>query len=324
MIALPATLFFMQVSCSPTHSDIALTPEGEQHPETIIADGAKPTNTIALGDDAPGIHNLFMLTPDLFSGSGPETPEAFDSLAQLGVKTVISVDGARPNLELARERGMGYIHIPIGYDALDPAQQIALTKALRDSPGPIYVHCHHGKHRGPAAAAVAMVGLGRMTNDHAARFLEAAGTSTNYPGLWASVENARPIADLDAAFAEAGCELAEYQPVSGMIEGMVAIDATWDRIKLIREAGWQTPTDHPDLAPTAETGILADHFRAWLDDPDSQVEGAEFIEAMRRAAERASALEASLTRITHDPAFIEQTYRAVAKSCKACHKQWRN
>ncbi|VAX41828.1 hypothetical protein MNBD_PLANCTO03-987 [hydrothermal vent metagenome] len=275
-------------------------------------------------DTLPGLHNLFVVAPDLFSGSGPETTEVFDSLAQLGVKILISVDGARPNLELARERGMGYIHIPIGYDALDPEQQIALTKALRDSPGPIYIHCHHGVHRGPAAAAVALVGLGRMTNHHAAEFLRAAGTSTNYPGLWASVEQARPIADLDVAFAEAGCELVEYQPVSGMVAGMVAIDGTWDRIELIRAAGWQTPPDHPDLSPAAETGILADHYRALVDDPDTRAEGAAFLEAMQRAAEEASALEASLTRIAPDPAFTERVYRAITKSCTDCHKEWRN
>ena len=317
MTALAAALFFTQASCSPKHCSITRPPESKQHHATIITDDA-------LSIDAPGLHNLFLLAPDLYSGSGPETPEAFDSLTQLGIQTVISVDGARPHLELARERGMGYIHIPIGYDALAPEQQIALTKALRDSPGPIYIHCHHGKHRGPAAAAVAMVSLGRMTNDHATRFLEAAGTSPNYPGLWASVEHARPIADLDAAFARAGCELVEYQPVSGMVEGMVAIDASWDRIELIRAAGWRMPPAHPDLDPAAETRILADHFRALLDDQDTRAEGAAFVAAMRRTVEEAEALEASLARAVPDPALAERTYRQVATSCTTCHRQWRN
>ena len=39
-----------------------------------------------------------------------------------------------------------------------------IAKTFREVEGPFYVHCYHGKHRGPAAAAigrVALDGLGR-------------------------------------------------------------------------------------------------------------------------------------------------------------------
>ena len=277
---------------------------------------------VALPDNLPGLHNVFVVEPMVYSGSGPASAEAFDSLAGLGVKTVISVDGARPELELAHARGMRYVHVPIGYDGMGAEQAELLTKALRDAEGPVYFHCHHGKHRGPTGAAVALIGLGRMSHAKAESFMEQAGTSTSYPGLWACAAAAEPIDDavLDALPGE----LPEYQHVSGLIDGMVAIDVAWGHMKVIREAGWRVPAGHPDLAPAAEAGALADHFRVLVEDPDTRAEGAEFVRMMHRASERASTLEGSLTRVTWDERFIERAYLAVGESCAACHKAYRN
>lgn len=276
----------------------------------------------ALGDSVPGIHNLFAVAPGVYSGSGPQDAAAFDSLADLGVRTVISVDGARPEIEQARARGMRYVHIPIGYDGLTPEQALEISNALQSTPGPVYVHCHHGKHRGPTAAAVALVGLGRISNAQAAAFMRAAGTAESYPGLWACAREQPVYSEAELALAPA--EFPEVRKVSGLVEGMVAIDETWERIKLVREAGWAAPPDHPDIAPAAEAGILADHMRVLVDDPDSLVEGPAFVELMHRAAERASALEGSMTRVVRDERFIEQAYRSVAASCVECHDAFRN
>lgn len=276
---------------------------------------------VALGEITPGIHNLFAVAPGVFSGSGPEDAEAFDSLRSLGVKTIISVDGARPNLDLAHQRGMTYVHIPIGYDGMAPEQEVALAKALRDMPGPVYIHCHHGKHRGPTGAAVALVGLGRMSNAQAEAFMHEAGTSVSYPGLWACAARAEPHAD--AELDEVGA-LPEVQIVSGLVDSMVAIDQTWERIKLIRKAGWATPAGHPDLVPAAEAGMLADHFRVMTDDPETTLEGEAFVKAMQLAASRAAMLETALATSSPDAAAAERAYQAVGESCSVCHKGWRN
>jgi len=66
-------------------------------------------------DKVAGIHNLHLAMPGLWSGSGPEGDAGFASLKKLGVKTVISVDGAKPDIERARRYGMRYVHLPIGY-----------------------------------------------------------------------------------------------------------------------------------------------------------------------------------------------------------------
>ena len=81
----------------------------------------------------------------------------FGYLQEQGVRTIISVDAAEPDVALAEAFGMRYVHIPIGYGAVDAKTKLKLTRAVRDLPRPIYVHCHHGKHRGPTAAALALV-----------------------------------------------------------------------------------------------------------------------------------------------------------------------
>src|SRR5262249_601182 len=60
----------------------------------------------------PGLHNVFRLTERLYSGSSPEGEEGFLSLQRLGIKTIISVDGARPEVERARKLGLRYVHLP--------------------------------------------------------------------------------------------------------------------------------------------------------------------------------------------------------------------
>ena len=79
--------------------------------------------------ELPGIHNAFRVTDRILSGSQPEGDAAFAELARLGVKTIVSVDGAKPDVASARKNGMRYIHLPFGYDGI-PAERIAqLTRA---------------------------------------------------------------------------------------------------------------------------------------------------------------------------------------------------
>ena len=100
------------------------------------------------------LHNVYRLSDRLYSGSGPEGDAGFSSLQTLGVKTVITVDGAAPDVARAERFGMRYVHVPVGYDGIPREEAWRLAKAARDLPGPVYVHCHHGMHRGPAAAVV--------------------------------------------------------------------------------------------------------------------------------------------------------------------------
>ena len=62
--------------------------------------------------------NAIQVRSGVISGGLPEGPAAFAELRDLGVQTIISVDGAKPDLDLAKEFSMRYVHIPHGYDGI--------------------------------------------------------------------------------------------------------------------------------------------------------------------------------------------------------------
>lgn len=148
---------------------------------------------------SPSLHHLYRLSPRLFSGASPDDDEAFAELRKLGVTTIVSVDGARPNVEAARKHGLRYVHLPVGYDGISATRAAQLLKAAQTAPGALYVHCHHGKHRGPSAAAL----LGRFSagwsTHQAVAWLQQAGTSPDYPGLYRTVAQCRPPDDATLA-----------------------------------------------------------------------------------------------------------------------------
>ena len=143
--------------------------------------------------DFAGLCNVVAFHSDFYSGSAPVSESGFQSLDSLGIKTIISVDGAIPNVDLAQKHGMRYVHLPIGYDGFDDARKAQLVRAVRDLPKPIYLHCHHGKHRSAGAAGTIAVSLGWLTNDEAATRMKVCGTAAGYKGLWACTAAAAPM-----------------------------------------------------------------------------------------------------------------------------------
>jgi protein tyrosine phosphatase (PTP) superfamily phosphohydrolase (DUF442 family) len=166
--------FILALLCVAYQSDIRhrVTAQAVRHPSPV-SDSARLT--------LPGLHNVYRITEKLYSGSSPDGDLGFRSLQKLGIKTIISVDGARPEVIGAHSHGMRYLHIPFGYDGIPPAQILRLAKAVRDLPGPIYIHCHHGMHRGPAAASAIHLCLDK--NCQALAEMRRAGTDPHYTGL---------------------------------------------------------------------------------------------------------------------------------------------
>jgi protein tyrosine phosphatase (PTP) superfamily phosphohydrolase (DUF442 family) len=264
------------------------------------------------------INHFLDLGHGLYSGAMPSGPEAFAELAALGIKTVVNVDSARPAVEWAKEAGMEYVHIPIGYDGIPEEAAYAFERVIRDSARPIYFHCHHGKHRGPAAAAIALRAASGCSAEQAKEVLVAAGTSEDYKGLWRDV----------AAWSPPGTdillpELVSVAKIADFPAGMAKIDRVWDRLKLVRKAGWKTPADHPDLVANQEALILAQllHDSSSLL-PAELLEDREFERRIEEAAELADAL--LLATRGADAEVLEGHYRDLATSCKNCHRDYRN
>jgi protein tyrosine phosphatase (PTP) superfamily phosphohydrolase (DUF442 family) len=277
--------------------------------------------------DAAGLHNVYRITDKLYSGSVPEGEEGFRSLGRLGIKTVISVDGMRPDVATAHKYGMRYVHIPFGYDGIPYPQVLRLARAARDLPGPVYVHCHHGQHRGPTAAAAIHLCLDeRCTVAQALAEMRRAGTDPHYTGLYAvPPELARPTAhELDRVPAD----FPEVAPIPDLAAHMVEIDARWDNLKLIRAAGWQTPADHPDLDPPHEALQVAEHYGEAARLAQVRRRPDDFRRRLTEAEARVSRLEALLRggegAARPDEARTEEAFAAAGAACAGCHTRYRD
>lgn len=264
----------------------------------------------------------------VISGGLPEGDAAFQELADLGVRTVISVDGMTPDVERAAKYGLRYVHLPHGYDGIPRQRVIELAKAVRELDGPVYIHCHHGKHRSPAAASVACVAAGLIPAEQAVPVLELAGTNPNYRGLYAAARNTKAMeaAELDAL----QVEFHAVQDIPPMAEAMVHLSHASDHLKRIAASGWKTPPDHPDLEPahkallyrelftellrTDEVAGQPEDFRAWLEDSESA------------AKELESALQEwhAAGGVSEPPKRFSELTARIAANCRSCHVKYRD
>jgi protein tyrosine phosphatase (PTP) superfamily phosphohydrolase (DUF442 family) len=287
---------------------------------TQTADELKvaPTVDVITLTDRGDIENLLQITDRIYSGGEPTTVVSMERLRSLGIRTLISVDGASPNVELAADYGMRYVHIPLGYDGIAPEAAGALTKAIHDLEGPIFVHCHHGKHRGPAAAAVCAIAETGIHASDAIQILEHAGTSRDYPGLWRDVESFLPPDNTDEL-----PDLVSIASVDSFVMAMASIGRASDHLGLLAANGWETPTDHPDLIASQEALILYEGFRESLRFLEqTNPYDPTMLESMQLALELAERLQVRLD--AGDIELANQLYAGVKDSCKSCHSAHRN
>lgn len=265
------------------------------------------------------IYNLLLLAPGLYSGDEPATAAHYDQLSALGIKTVISVDAIAPDSDLASQHNIRIVHLPIGYEGIDDTRVVEFAAAITQLDYPIYLHCHHGKHRGPAAIVVGAIGAGLITNDQAIEFMTLAGTSLDYPGLYNAARDAKP---LDQATLNTKHEFPARAPISGFVESMGHLDRLHDRLWDMAEDDWQTPEDHPDLSPTAVSGQIHDLMQSMLELDFFKRKGSMmrsgFEDSIQTAGDVKSKLNAS------DFSAALDALDALNNSCLDCHDRFRN
>lgn len=252
------------------------------------------------------LENLIRVSPGIYSGGEPRTGADLDRIAELGVKTVVSVDGIAPPVELARERGLRYVHIPIGYDRVGEKACLTIARLVREAPGPYYVHCHHGRHRGPAVAAIIGRSTGELDAPTAHRTLELARTGVGYTGLWADVKNYTPPAP-DTPLPP----LEESSTVDSFSASMSMIDRAFSDLG--------TPGDFSE-EPGPPALQLREGFREALRTvrPDAPAELRGWLEESERAADR---LEKALEQGDGDAA--DQAHSRLRRLCRQCHREYR-
>lgn len=311
----------------PAAATATATTTGPAHPAAPVT---PPTMADTKPRDYAGLHNVVAYHDGYYSGSVPEGPAGFDTLRAMGITTIISVDGAEPDVAAATSRGMRYIHLPIGYNGFDEQRRLQLTRATRDAiaQGPVYIHCHHGKHRSAGAAATVTTTLGWSTPEAGVERMKVSGTSPSYKGLYACALGATVLsaAKIDAVPAD----FPSIAPTPTFVKAMVEIDEIDTHLKLIEKAGWITPKDHPDLVPAAEAGRMADLLRQLVSSDYTQRQPPDFAIIMQRNSDEAKALEdmlASSARGTRDPATLaakSAQLKLIVQSCKDCHVKYRD
>lgn len=272
--------------------------------------------------DAKYLPNAIRVHPQVISGGLPEGDLAFQEIKSLGVKTVISVDGAKPDVATAKKYGLRYVHLPHGYDGVPEERAKELAKAVRGLPGPIYLHCHHGKHRSPAAAAVACVGANLISHGDAAKLLEIAGTSKSYRGLFQSTESATPLNR--ALLDELQVDFPEVAKLPAMAEAMVGVEHAHDHLKAIEKAGWKAPADQPALAPDHEALLLRENFTELLRTKEVEAKSKAFQDSMAEAETLSKQLEATLQSEPVDRKKAAMQLTAISNNCKSCHQVFRD
>lgn len=265
-----------------------------------------------------GLHNCFRVSEKLYSGGQPEGEEGFSSLSKLGIKTVISVDGARPDVESARKYGLKYVHIPIGYDGIPRETMLRLGRAAEVLPGPIYVHCHHGKHRGPAA--VAAIGLCTDNNcraEDAVSFMKRAKTDPKYRGLYGAARTFRPPTREELK--RVPIDFPETATVGDLAEAMTRIDREFE---VLLPLTLDQEIKDPTIATQASV-LLNESLREIGRSPET----AGRSELFRKELESSLQLSEQLYQLMQSGAGLEMQ-REVAKglkqSCVRCHERERD
>ncbi len=293
---------------------------------SLLADSARAQQEVQAGVkrvDSKNLPNAMWVHSTVMSGGMPAGKPAFDELARLGIKTLISVDGIKPDVEGAAAAGLRYVHLPHGYDGISEDRLLQLAKAVRDLPGPVYIHCHHGRHRSPTASAAVCISLGHFTPVEGMRVLKEAGTNPGFRGLISAVENAAPISlkSLD----EMQIEFVAASEVPPIVESMVAMDAIFDRLKDQQHRGWKDSGSEA----ISDALMLKEHYMELHRSESEKKQEADFLTLLEQGRSLAEQLENRLhgdrSKDSVDRSFdTDSIMKQLASNCSQCHRQFRD
>lgn len=290
---------------------------------------------------AKHLPNPVSVHPRVISGGLPEGDAAFAELRTLGVRTIVSVDGAEPDVAAAARHGLKYVHLPHGYDGISDSRVRELAKAVRELEGPLYIHCHLGKHRSPAAASAACVTAGLLPPAEALAVLKVAGTNPKYRGLFQAVAKARPVPGDELQ--RLAVTFRERVEVAPLVKAMVTLESTHERLKAASTNGWQraaaratdaepnsgvrdgTPVDDP----AHQAVLLGEHFAEMRRLKEVRGFPAEFSTTLGESQAFAERIERELPRWPAVPGQavrvdLDRHLREINDRCVRCHERYRD
>ena len=98
-----------------------------------------------------GIRNFGQISEDLYRGAQPNEAGILN-LKRLGIKTIVNLrmtdDAWQPEATLAQANGIIYTNVPFKGMGRPSEEQIAAALGIiKNSPGPVFVHCQYGCDR---------------------------------------------------------------------------------------------------------------------------------------------------------------------------------
>jgi hypothetical protein len=117
--------------------------------------------------------------------------------------------------------------------------------------------------------------------------------------------------------------LVEIAEVGSMAAAMAQIDRASDNLKWCEAAQWQTPADHPDVAPPQEALLLKEGFRETARQlAESNDHGEPFLAWIKEAEATAARLEEALN--GSDRQAAAAVFDEIQSQCKRCHTEYRD
>jgi protein tyrosine phosphatase (PTP) superfamily phosphohydrolase (DUF442 family) len=277
--------------------------------------------------ESSGLHNVYRLSPNIVSGSEPHGEEAMAEIARMGVKAILSVDGSTPDAATAAKYGIRYVHVPIEYRGISDAEVLQIAKTFREVEGPFYVHCFHGKHRGPAAAAIGRIVLDGAPRERAlAEMRQWCGTAPSYEGLYATI--AKQTLPDEAATQSFAFDFPSAQRPEGLASQMVAMSRPHDHLVDLAKRDWRLDPTHPDIDAVNESKKMLDALEAMLTGDDYRDGPADFRGWTDDSVAQARKLHAFLVDVkagtTAAATPAKKSLTTVMNLCKKCHDAYRN
>lgn len=245
-------------------------------------------------------------------GSGPRSASDLRGLYDRGVRVVVSVDAALPMVEEARAIGIRMIHIPTRYSGIDDEALAALKRVSMEVKEPLFLHCHHGKHRGPTATAIMGMFRNELSLEEALRLMSKAGTGKEYVGLWKAVRDFESRSSISAS-----PELYERQPADQVAGQMLIADESMEMLQKLAVS----KSSHDDIEGIAHQIVLLREAIAEsrrFSDPEQ----ADLMEQFTKSEDLIRRLGRAAAKPTE--AAFSDTLQSLGTSCKDCHRDHRN
>lgn len=127
----------------------------------------------AAGSSVPGVGNFQRVNDLVYRGAQP-TDQGFQSLAKLGIHTVIDLQESGSTRAISEEKevkaaGMQYINVPMEGMQTPSNESVAKVLAVLEggTNSPVFVHCHRGADRTGGVIACYRIEHDHWTNEKA-------------------------------------------------------------------------------------------------------------------------------------------------------------